>query len=154
MENTDYTFMKSGFDNTHVDDENELKKNIASILVHFTENALKSAAIYTKHCKRSVVTVEDIKRGMMLEAFLFGHRQNTGEKVNEIKRELFDQELTSEDEDELDYIDSDEDELFSLSKCECGMCKSFNTVYDRWEKWTPENNIMSILKIHINQMGS
>ena len=56
MNNTDFTFMKSGFDNTPLD-EDDMKKNIASILVHFTENALKSAAIYVKHCKRNVVTI-------------------------------------------------------------------------------------------------
>ena len=92
MNNTDFTFMKSGFDNTPLD-EDDMKKNIASILVHFTENALKSAAIYVKHCKRNVVTIEDIKRGMMLEAFLFGRRTDTGEKVEAIKREIFGEEV-------------------------------------------------------------
>ena len=113
MNNTDFTFMKSGFDNSPLD-EDDMKKNIASILVHFMENALKSAAIYVKHCKRNVVTIEDIKRGMMLEAFLFGRRTDTGEKVEAIKREIFGEEVNSDDEEEVEFaedIDDDEDNV-------------------------------------------
>ena len=40
MENTDFSFMKSGFDNTPMD-EDDMKKNVASILIHFMENGLK-----------------------------------------------------------------------------------------------------------------
>jgi len=152
MENTDFTFMKSGFDNTPLD-EDDMKKNIASILVHFMENALKSAAIYVKHCKRNVVTIEDIKRGMMLEAFLFGRRTDTGQKVEAIKQEIFGEEVDSDDEEEVEFADEDEEAEFTESKCECGMCKCFNTIYDRWEGWEPENGMMSILKTHISQMN-
>ena len=152
MDNTDFTFMKSGFDNTPLD-EDDMKKNIASILVHFTENALKSSAIYVKHCKRNVVTIEDIKRGMMLEAFLFGRRTNTGEKVEAIKREIFGEEVDSDDEEEIEFADEDEEVEFTESKCDCGICKCFNTIYDRWDDWEPENEMMSILKTHISQMN-
>ena len=150
MENSDFSFMKSGFDNSPLDEE-DMKKNIASILVHFTENALKSAAIYVKHCKRNVVTIEDIKRGMMLEAFLFGRRTNTGEKVEAIKREIFGEEVNSDDEEEVEFAEKDEEAEFTESKCECGMCQCFNTIYERWEGWEPENGMMSILKTHISK---
>ena len=153
MENTDFSFMKSGFDNTPLDEE-DMKKNIVSILVHFTENAIKSAAIYVKHCKRNVVTTEDIKRGMMLEAFLFGRRENAGQKVEEIKREIFGiEEDDDEDFEDLEFAEEDEKVQFTESEHDCGMCKCFNTIYDRWEKWEPENEMMCILKKHINQMN-
>ena len=153
MENTDFSFMKSGFDNTPLDEE-DMKKNIVSILVHFTENAIKSAAIYVKHCKRNVVTTEDIKRGMMLEAFLFGRRENAGQKVEEIKREIFGiEEDDDEDFEDLEFAEEDEKVQFTESEHNCGMCKCFNTIYDRWEKWKPENEMMCILKKHINQMN-
>ena len=152
MDNTDFTFMKSGFDNTPLD-EDDMKKNIASILVHFTENALKSSAIYVKHCKRNVVTIEDIERGKMLEAFLFGRRSNTGEKVEAIKREIFGEEVDSDHEEEIEFADEDEEVEFTESKFDCGICKCFNTIYDRWNDWVPENGMMSILKTHISQMN-
>ena len=106
-----------------------------------------------KHCKRNVVTIEDIKRGMMLEAFLFGRRTDTGEKVEAIKREIFGEEVNSDDEEEVEFADEDEEAEFTESKCECGMCQCFNTIYDRWEGWEPENGMMSILKTHISQMN-
>jgi len=151
MENTDYTFMKSGFDNTPIDEE-EMKKNIAAILVAFMEHAIKSAAIYVKHCKRKVITIEDIKRGMMLEAFLFGSRENTGQKVEEIKKEIFGEEDSDEEED-MEFLEEDETAEFSESKHDCGICKCFNTIYVRWEAWEPDEGMMSILKTHISQMN-
>ena len=128
MDTSDFTFMKSGFDNTPVNVE-EMQKNIASILIHFTENAMRSAAIYTKHSKRNVVTKEDIKRGMMLEAFLFGARENTAEKVEEIKNEVYgndDSECSSDEEDMNLYDEEDEDVEFTESTHNCQICKTFN----------------------------
>jgi hypothetical protein len=152
MEKTDFSFMKSGFDNTPLD-EDDMKKNIVSILIHFTENAIKSAAIYVKHCNRNVLTTEDIKRGMMLEAFLFGRRENAGQKVEEIKREIFGiEEEDDEDFEDLEFAEEDEKVQFTESEHDCGMCKCFNSIYDRWGKWKPENEMLCIIKKHINQM--
>ena len=39
-----------------------MEKNVVGTIVHFTENALKTAGFYTKHCKRDIITKEDIKR--------------------------------------------------------------------------------------------
>ena len=58
----DYSFMKSGFDNLVHEDPTE---NIASIVLVFMENAVKSAAIYVKHAKRNAISPEDIKRGLL-----------------------------------------------------------------------------------------
>ena len=152
MDNTDFSFMKSGFDNTPIDEEN-MKKNVASILIHFMENAIKSASIYTKHAKRKVITTEDIKRGMMLEAFLFKRRNDVTEKVEAIKKEVFDNPENEEEYEDITFAEEDEDVEFSQSEHDCAMCNCFNTIYDRWEKWEPENGMMSILKKHISQMN-
>ena len=68
----DFSFMKSGFDPTaDVEDMEEFKKNVSSLIVAFGENAMRTGAKYVSHSKRKVVTVEDLKRAMMLEMFLF-----------------------------------------------------------------------------------
>ena len=75
---SDYSFMRSGFDNIQdAVDEEEAKKNIVAIIVKFSEGAMRTAAKYVSHSQtRNVVTPEDLKRGMMLEMFLFKHRNN------------------------------------------------------------------------------
>ena len=72
MDKSDFTFMKTGFGNFQ--DSESMEKNIIGTLVLFTENAMKSAGFYTKHCKRKNITKEDIKRCLMFEVFLFCYR--------------------------------------------------------------------------------
>ena len=70
---SDYSFMKSGFDNL-LENEEDVEKNVTAILLHFMKNAVRSAGIYVEHGKRNAITPEDIKRGLMLEIFLFTKR--------------------------------------------------------------------------------
>ena len=79
----DYSFMKSGFNNLEEEDPTE---NIASIVLVFMENAVKSAAIYIKHAKRQSITAEDVKRGLMLETFFTKQRPNMLEQCEEMKK--------------------------------------------------------------------
>lgn len=156
MEKTDFTFMKSGFDMVEINDEEEFKKNIVSIMLHFTENAAKSAAIYVEHAGRKYITTEDIKRGLMLEAFLFAHRTQKQEEIEKIKEELYGTSLDHIDETELEWSNSmdsdDETNHFTESQDDCGICKCFNGIYDRWDNWEPENQIMTILKSRISEI--
>ena len=92
----DYSFMKSGFDNLVHEDPTE---NIASIVLVFMENAVKSAAIYVKHAKRNSITPEDIKRGLMLETFFIKQRPNMLEQCEEMKKTI---NRILEEEDESD----------------------------------------------------
>ena len=81
----DYSFMRSGFNAVEAAvDEEEMKKNAISLIVAFSEGALRSAAKYVTHGGRNAVTPEDVKRGMMLEMFLFKRRDDTLEKAEEI----------------------------------------------------------------------
>ena len=155
MENTDFAFMKSGF-NTMEMDEDDLKKNIVSIMLHFMENAAKSAAIYVEHAGRKYITTEDIKRGLMLESFLFAHRTQKQEDIEKIKEELYGTSLDHIDETELEWSKSmdedDETNNFTESQHDCGVCNCFNTIYDRWDNWEPENHFMTILKNRITNI--
>ena len=68
----DYSFMKSGFNPVQENIETlNNKKNIAALVCCFSKNALKTAAMYVSHSSRNIVVVEDIKRSMMLEVFIF-----------------------------------------------------------------------------------
>jgi len=148
---TDYTFMQTGFNNVaDVVSEADMKKNAISLIVAFSEGAMVTAAKYVSHCKRTAITPEDLKRGMMLEMFLFKKRDNTLEKAEKIKKELFAEESDEEDE-EIEF--ADECEEFCESSCKCALCKCMNTIYNRWEKFEPSTPFERIFQKHINSMA-
>ena len=149
----DYSFMKSGFDNLVHEDPTE---NIASIVLVFMENAVKSAAIYVKHAKRNAITPEDIKRGLMLEIFFIKQRPNMLEQCEEMKKtinKILEEDDNDDDLDQLSNIYADEEEEFKESECECPMCNCMNTIYTRWEGFTPETSIERAMYKHINDIA-
>ena len=145
----DYSFMKSGFNNLEEEDPTE---NIASIVLVFMENAVKSAAIYIKHAKRQSITAEDIKRGLMLEIFFIKQRPNMLEQCEEMKKIIKKIQDEDDSDDDDDFI-TDEDEPFKESECNCPMCGCMNTIYTRWEGFTPETSIEKAMHKHINNIN-
>ena len=142
--------IKTGFNTLVPEDPTE---NIASIVLVFMENAIKSADIYVKHAKRNSITAEDIKRGLMLETFFIKQRPNMLEQCEEMKKtinKILEEEDYESDEEE-DYI-TDDDEPFRESECKCAMCNCMNTIYTRWEGFTPQTSIEKAMFTHINRI--
>lgn len=150
--------MKSGFDPTaDVEDMEEFKKNVTSLIVAFGENAMRTGAKYVSHSKRKVVTVEDLKRAMMLEMFLFSNRPGIIEKAKKIKEEIYNEDDDSdededEDEDISDFI-SNKKTKFELNTCDCALCTCINTIPSKWKRWTPTTPYEKILKKHIDSIN-
>ena len=147
--------IKTGFNTLVPEDPTE---NIASIVLVFMENAIKSADIYVKHAKRNSITAEDIKRGLMLETFFIKQRPNMLEQCEDMKKiiKLIQEEDDSDDDaglDQLSNIYADEEEEFKESECECPMCNCMNTIYTRWEGFTPESSIERAMFKHINDIN-
>lgn len=154
---SDFSFMRSGFDNVQdaVDDE-EMKKNVVSIIVKFAEGAMKTAAKYANHRDgQNVVLPEDIKRAMMLEMFLFKHRENLAEEVEALKEELFNEE--SDDDaflEDMPLEDSDDEEIeFTESECTCAICRTMNNMYNMWETLEINSPYEALLKQHIENIN-
>ena len=98
---SDYSFMKSGFNTLENNNKYDPNDVVATIL-HFIEHATRSASIYVKHSDRNSVTPEDIKRGMMLEIFLFSKSSST---KSLIKREQFTwPKITGNDLTQIDFF--------------------------------------------------
>ncbi len=160
MSKEDYSFMKSGFDMVGGGGvDASTKENATALLVTYTSEALRTAAMYVSHGERKVVTIEDIKRAMMLELFLFNKRPDLLEKTKEIKDEIYgdDGEEDSEEDSEEDLnnvVVSDEEMVpFTENSCTCAMCSGINTIYTRWEDWTPTSEFEKMFMKHIEQMG-
>ena len=154
MDPKDITFMKSGFNN--LVEEDEIVENTGSVVMVFMQNAIQNADIYVKHAKRKEITAEDIKRGLMLEVFFMKNRPNILEKCEEMKQTIKDIIKDEQENGETHYIDDEQEdgdgEEFSESKCKCAMCSCFNTIYTRWEKFTPEAPMEHILVKAINDI--
>lgn len=149
---SDYSFMKTGFDpvGDNINDE-ERKQNTISLIVAFSEGALVTAAKYVSHGNRKDVTPEDIKRAMMLEMFLFKHRDDTLQKAQKIKDELFGDEQEEHDDDNT-AIDYNESQEFTENSCDCGLCKYINGIYTRWDNFQPSTPFEAIFQKHIDNM--
>ena len=151
MDQSDYSFMRSGFDNLENGDEEQKQQQLASTLVHFSENALLNASVYIKHADRNQITKEDLKRCLMLEVFIFTKRDNLQEKIEDIVEELY-----YNDSDEEDIIFDDDENVivdeFTESECQCALCQCINNVHIKWETCVPETPIQHILKSRIEQM--
>jgi len=143
--------MKTGF-NLVEDDGRDVVENIASIVLVFMENAVKSADIYVKHSKRTTITAEDIKRGLMLEVFFMKQRPNMIEQCEQMKETIKKIQDEDDDSDEEMEIYGDEEEVFKESNCTCPMCGCMNTIYTRWDTFTPETAIERAMAKHIENI--
>ena len=143
----DYAFMKSGHDNLVQPDNTQ--ENIEYLVGTYAANAIQHASLYVKHCNRNVLTTEDIKRALIMETMCLKSRDMEAE-IKKFK-ETFDEDTESSDEDEAVSFNSEEGE-FTLSTCECPLCKCINTIYTRWDKFSPNSLIETILKKRIDEM--
>jgi len=155
----DYSFMKTGFDNVQdaVDTE-DMKKNVVSLILTLSQNAMKTAVTYITHSKRNAITPEDLKRAMMLEMFFYKNRPDLLEEAQKIKDEIFDSgyedDGESDDENDEDHLIGEEEaDAFADSKCDCAMCNCLNGIYTRWGNWEPSTEYEKLFKKHIENMN-
>tara|TARA_Y100000741_G_scaffold358958_1_gene338886 strand:+ start:260 stop:817 length:558 start_codon:yes stop_codon:yes gene_type:complete len=174
---------KTGFGDidTSLSDE-EQKINITALLTVFMENALDSAAIYTKKAGRKTVTSKDISMALKRQVFTFLDTENLEEKAKQIaleyKNELnqnLDNDLTSSDESYSEYDDNDDDddesieeendeevnehdsdkeEDFTYSYADCKICKETNEYSEKWKTFKPSSKIEQILYDGIQKIDS
>lgn len=152
----DWSFMKSGtslIPDTSVSDNEKIK--ISALLVTFMEEGLKTAATYTEHSKRKVITKKDIQNGLKLETFLFLKKDLT-KRMNEHEKEItkdYYGNTSSESEDE-NIIINDEDikEEYCKSNCNCTNCFQVNYILENWDKWKPLTPLEKILKKSIEKI--
>ena len=148
---SDYSFMKSGFNNLVTQQDENFEQNITVLISTFASEGLKHASRYVSHHKtRYLITPEDIKRGMMLEVFIFKNRPDLVDKFDEILQ-IISQESDS-DSDEEEEIEESSEETFTENDCSCPICKCMNTIYTRWEKFVPSSPLEQIIKTNIDKI--
>jgi hypothetical protein len=147
----DYTFMKTG-DNM-IDDDDEIPEaafDMASIMTLFTKKGIENTSCYVKHSGRPSITSEDIKRGLMIEMYLFSKRPDLFPEVQEIKEALM--EDSDSDSPDSELPETEDNTPFVKSQCTCALCKAMNDVYTRWESFQPQSVIEKILYDNISKV--
>ena len=151
---SDYNFLKSGSGNDiNLSDKQILE--LSSLVMLFAENALKTSALYVSHAKRTIVQVKDIQKCMKLEAMMFCNTNDNIQKAKELLNDLLthqdDDDDDDDDDDISDLIAPDDEEEFTLSKCEnCPLCSIINDIDHYWSKWEPVTPLELSLKKNID----
>ena len=152
---SDYSFMKSGFDNINSNEmDDDMLDNLYSLIYAFMEKSMISADIYVKHSEREIITKEDIQLALKYETFKFLHRPNIFDDVSRWKEILLDEindggddVKEMQDGGDSDVIANDKDYVpFKKSECDCEICSEMNNIEDKWDEWEPHNQIEIILK--------
>lgn len=166
MSNTDYSFMKSGFNNLITNDEpnQELIINISSLITTFLDKALEVSSIYISHANRKIITPKDIKISLKNECFNFLNRNNINDDVLKWKQIIENEIKNNEQENDDYYSDSDTESLsnkenpvieeYKISNCKCELCNNLNNIDIKWNNWKPSNNFEIILKKCIDKVES
>ena len=151
---SNYSFMKSGFDNINSNEMNDdMLDNLYSLIYAFMEKSMISADTYVKHSKREIITKEDIQLALKYETFKFLHRPNIFDDVSRWKEILLEEieteEAVAEDTvtGDLNVVADDKDYVaFTKSECICEICAEINDIEEKWDTWVPHNQIEIILK--------
>lgn len=147
---SDYSFMRSGRGNGIENySEAAIQEDLTVLLVAFSENSLKNAAIYCTHAGRNGVTTTDLKAAMMLECLVFLQRSDVMDQALSIK-----EELRSMDDDDQTHLDDPPEDIqpFTPSLCKCTLCNCINGIETRWSHWTPSNTLELVLKQNIDRL--
>lgn len=173
--------MKTGFSNDVITSNytDEQKENLVSMLSLFVSNAMINAAKYCEIAKRDGITLEDTVYGIRYEVFEFTKRGDIIQSLDEVKKELFDEEeeddedcepefkrqdsMTYKEEDSFEDLIVDDDQIQNFTRIDVNtiqdikkedkdFVEKMNTYYDTWGDWEPETPLEKILKDAIDKM--
>lgn len=148
---SDYNFLKSGSGNKiNISEEDFLK--LQSLILLFTENAIKNAAEYVDHAQRTIIQATDLEKCMKVEAIIFCNKTNIIQQANDLLLDCIENEEKYNDDDLSDLITNDEEE-YTLSKCKCSLCEVVNNIENLWANWEPETPIELSLKKNLDKFS-
>jgi hypothetical protein len=114
----------------------------------FWEDAMKIAAIYCMHAGRFMVLLKDTELALKTRAYHgdeFWNRNDTSQRLVEMKQLLSEPESESESESEemeaeSEEMEADDEENFIKSECTCVLCTTLNNIEEKWNTWNPTNS--------------
>ena len=142
-------------------EQKELEVNISSSIMTFMSYSIKSSSIFVEHSGRTIVTIDDIKRAMMVEVFMYFNHPDLKIRISEWRNiiltdmECDNEEQESEEESEDEIIEKEDnitEKEESKKICSCDVCDLMNNIKDKWKYYNPTDKMGQIFKKHIDNM--
>ena len=116
--------------------------------------SIKSSSIFVEHSGRTIVTIDDIKRAMMVEVFMYFNRPDLKIRISEWRNIILtdmecdneEQESEEESEDEIMKDDNITEKEESKKICSCDVCDLMNNIKDKWKYYNPTDKMGKIFK--------
>jgi histone H3/H4 len=148
---SDYSFMKTGYDNTSKDAISETQFDLISLYLKMIQKAMTLAATYCDHAGRQVVTSKDLVKAMRYQARYFLD-ETTEHTLQEAREDLMDILMDDGDDDTEEYTVEEEEDEEDLRQCSCTPCTLLNRVDSEWDSWHPNDEILHYLKAQVDRM--
>lgn len=148
---SDYSFMQTG--NNQNTDQKRLQETIvdvASMVVVFTEDAIKLAELYVQHSNRTIIAKNDIAKALKVRSYCgdtFWNLPNVQERLQNAKEFIVNN--LDEDDEELDT--TNDFEQYTDSPCNCEICIRMKQINQQWNLWNPQTPMDNILKNAIDK---
>jgi len=136
--------MQTGFGDAGDGMLEQYMKSMIDIIQPVMEKAMILAAEYSKACGRDTILPEDMEYAMKYCAM-----NTVGETIGSIMPEIYDEEL-SDEEDDLEEIDPEDCPDFARYSGTDPNFIMVNEAVDRWDNWVPQNPTEQMLKNAIN----
>lgn len=167
MSDSDFSFMKSGFNMSPSQDTDAILKtyieNANLIIRLFMTKAIKLGTRYCVLAKRDTLTKEDVELALKYQAIDFFENTDFEKEMDDVKASLMGlmdddnnpngNEDEDEDEDEDIDIVNDDDELFTRAQPhliddydDTVFVKKMHHYHHYWNQWTPENYFEKLIK--------
>jgi hypothetical protein len=119
-------------------------ETMTNILLPVMEKATLLSAEYAKACGRDVIVSEDMEYAMKYCAMY-----KVGETIGSTMPEIYDEELSGDDEEIEDVEPEDCPEFVRYSGTD-PIFNQVNEAVDHWDMWVPQNPTEEMLKNAIN----
>jgi hypothetical protein len=160
-----------------VDVNSPFIQRMLALVFTMVTRAAQSAASYTEHAHRTLVTPKDVQMALKFHARHFLSEEGIEQletDVNEmaatLQQPMSDSETDSgsgsdmatsgdEDEDDGDVEEEeaevepqmcDDDETWTRSECQCSACVGIHETLETWDAWTPTDPAEKWIKAHVD----
>ena len=117
-----------------------------SVITPVMESTAIYAGKYATACDRDFITGEDMKYAMRYCA-----RTMVGKHSGSLFPEIYDDEESSDEEDDIEVMEEDEDHCFTRYTGDDELMNDINKAYDTWDEWEPQSPVEQMLQDAVNK---
>lgn len=149
--------MRSGGGDEVVSDvRDEIVTALTSYMLVLIEEGAKRAVRFVRHCGRTVVQAQDVRRGLRIATIdRFWDIPDVHDRARRMHAELKGGDDNGEaSDDDCDTVDDTElNEEWSHGTCECRECRLMRYAYPLFDSWQPTTDIERVVREAVMSQG-